>query len=52
MKADEKDKLLTKTDARPAEFLSDVHEYDGRQAKQEFIRRTQNDGRVHQKRCY
>ena len=51
---DEKDKaaLRATTDRRPADFLSDCREYDGRAAKAEYKREHHGAGRVNKKSCY
>jgi len=52
MEPKEKAKLLDVTSSRPADFLSDYREYDGRVAKLEYKREHQGTGRVNQKSCY
>ena len=45
----EKAELRAKTGARQPEFLSDIKEYDGRAAKQQWKREIQDDGKEHEK---
>ena len=43
--------LRAKTDNRPPDFLSDVREYDGRSAKEQWRKQNQGTGSVMQKIC-